>query len=96
MSYKHLRPEERHYIEIKLKKGTSQNGIADSLRRNQSSISREVFRNTGQRGDRNKQAENFVQDRHKNKHKDVKLTVEIKGIINGYIVEDWSPEQVAG
>ena len=96
MSYKHLRPEERHYIEIKLKKGTSQNGIADSLRRNQSSISREVFRNTGQRGDRNKQAENFAQDRHKNKPKDVKLTVEIKGIINGYIVEDWSPEQVAG
>ncbi|MBT5967254.1 MAG: IS30 family transposase [Gammaproteobacteria bacterium] len=70
--------------------------MADSLGRNQSSISREVFRNTGQRGDRNKQAENFVQDRHKNKHKDVKLTVEIKGIINGYIVKDWSPEQAAG
>ncbi|MBT5825300.1 MAG: hypothetical protein HOH69_03815 [Gammaproteobacteria bacterium] len=55
--------------------------MADSLGRNQSSISREVFRNTGQRGDRNKQAENFAQDRYKNKPKDVKLTVEIKGII---------------
>ncbi|MBT3812485.1 MAG: helix-turn-helix domain-containing protein [Gammaproteobacteria bacterium] len=31
MSYKHLRPEERHYIEIELKKGTSQNEIAHSL-----------------------------------------------------------------
>ena len=56
MSYKHLRPEERYYIEIELKKGTSQNEIADSLGRNQSRISREVFRNTGQRGYRNKQA----------------------------------------
>ena len=96
MSYKHLCPEERHYIEIELKKGTSQNEIAESLGRNQSSISRELCRNTGQRGYRNKQAENFAQDRHKNKPKDVKLTDEIKGIINGYIVEDWSPEQIAG
>jgi IS30 family transposase len=46
MSYKHLCPEERHYIEIELKKGTSQNKIAESLGRSQSSISRELGRET--------------------------------------------------
>jgi IS30 family transposase len=96
MSYNHLCPEKRYYIEIELKKGTSQNKIAKSLGRSQSSISRELDRNTGQRGYRNKQAESFVQERHKNKPKEVKLTDEIKCIINTRIEDDWSPEQVAG
>ena len=96
MSYKHLYPEERHYIEIELKNGTSQNKIAESLGRSQSSISRELGRNTGQRGYRNKQAESLAQERHKNKPKEVKLTDEIKCIINAHIEDDWSPEQVAG
>jgi IS30 family transposase len=82
MSYKHLCPEERHYIEIELKKGASQNKIAESLGRSQSSISRELGRNTGQRGYRNKQAESLARERHKNKPKQVKLTDEIKCIIN--------------
>ena len=96
MSYKHLCPEERHYIEIELKNGISQNKIAESLGRSQSSISRELGRNTGQRGYRNKQAESLAQERHKNKPKEVKLTDEIKCIINAHIEDDWSPEQVAG
>ncbi|WP_243217304.1 helix-turn-helix domain-containing protein [Methylobacter sp. S3L5C] len=50
MSYKHLRPEEKHYIEIELKKGIPQNQIAKSLGRNQSSLSRELSRNKDQRG----------------------------------------------
>ena len=96
MSYKHLSLEERHYIEIELKKGVSQNEIAKSLGRNQSSLSRELSRNKGQRGYRHKQAGELAQERHKNKPKSVKLTDEIKCLINGYIVEDWSPEQVTG
>ncbi|GFO71062.1 hypothetical protein BJAS_P0275 [Bathymodiolus japonicus methanotrophic gill symbiont] len=55
MSYTHLCPEERYYIEIELKKGTSQNKIAEALEQSQSNISREIKRNTGQRGDRHKQ-----------------------------------------
>ncbi|MDT8424799.1 MAG: helix-turn-helix domain-containing protein, partial [Methyloprofundus sp.] len=96
MSYKHLCPEERHYIEIELKKGISQNEIAKSLGRNQSSLSRELSRNKGQRGYRHKQAGELAQERHKNKPKEVKLTAEIKALINGYIEEGWSPEQIAG
>jgi hypothetical protein len=37
------------YIDIELKKGTSQNKMAKSLGRSQGSISRELARNTGQR-----------------------------------------------
>nr|WP_221896513.1 IS30 family transposase [Bathymodiolus japonicus methanotrophic gill symbiont] len=96
MSYTHLCPEERYYIEIELKKGTSQNKIAEALERSQSNISREIKRNTGQRGYRHKQAEDFAQERHKNKPKEVKLTDEIKGIVNVRIEDDWSPEQIAG
>jgi hypothetical protein len=43
--------------------------MVKSLGRSQGSISRELARNTGQRGYRNKQAESFAQERHKNKPK---------------------------
>ena len=43
MTYKHLYLEERHYIELSLKKEMSQTDIAAHLGRNQASISREVI-----------------------------------------------------
>jgi len=96
MSYKHISLEERHYIEISMKNGLSQKEIAKSLQRDQSSISREVKRNTGQRGYRHNQANHFAARRHTEKTKAVKLTAEIKAQLDEYIKEDWSPEQVAG
>ena len=96
MSYKHLSLEERHYIEFSLKEGISQNNISETLGRSQSSITREIKRNTGKRGYRHKQANNFTTERHKNKKKAIKLTDEIKVIINQNIKEDWSPEQIVG
>ena len=62
MSYAHLSLEERHYIEIELKAGRSMNQIAKALGRSQSTLSREISRNTGQRGYRHKQAP-WCQDR---------------------------------
>ena len=96
MSYKHLSLEERHYIEIELKAGRSMNQIAKTLGRSQTTLSREISRNTGQRGYRHKQANGLAEGRHKDKPKAVKLTDEIKELINGYLKEDWSPEQIAG
>jgi len=43
MSYEHLSLEERHYIEVELRNGSSMNEIAKSLNRSQSTISREVL-----------------------------------------------------
>ena len=67
-----------------------------SLGRSQGNISRELGRNTGQRGYRHKQANDLTQNRHKTKVKKVKLTSEIKLMIDGYLEKDWSPEQIAG
>jgi IS30 family transposase len=96
MSYTHLSLAERHYIEIERKTGTAMNRIAKALGRSQSTLSREISRNTGQRGYRHKQAHGLAEQRHKNKPKAVKLTDEIKQLIEGCLKQDWSPEQIAG
>ena len=96
MSYVHLSLAERHYIEIERKAGTSMSQIARALGRCQSTLSREISRNTGQRGYRHKQANVLAEQRHKNKPKAVKLTEQIKPLIESYLKQDWSPEQIAG
>jgi IS30 family transposase len=96
MSYTHLSLAERHYIEVERKRGESLSNIGLSLGRSQSTISREIQRNTGKRGYRHKQATRTALDRHTQKNKAVKLTAFIKAILNQYIKEDWSPEQIAG
>lgn len=96
MNYTHLSLEERHYIELSLKNGASHTEIARTLKRAQSSISREVRRNTGKRGYRHKQANNLSARRHTEKAKAVKLTEQIKSQLDEYIKNDWSPEQIAG
>lgn len=96
MPYTHLSLEERHYIEIQRKEGISMNKIAKALGRAQSTLSRELGRNTGQRGYRHKQAHRVAQERHQEKPKSIKLTDDIKRRISHDIRSDWSPEQVAG
>ncbi len=96
MSYKHLSLEERHYIEVSLKKGMTLTEIGGDLGRSQSTISREVSRNSGQRGYRHQQADRFAQERHVTKEKSIKMSSEITAIIDDYIRQDWSPEQIAG
>lgn len=56
MSYKHLSLEERHYIEISMENEKTLKEIANDLGRSQSTISREIKRNLGQRGYRHNQA----------------------------------------
>jgi len=96
MSFKHLSLPERHYIELETKNGTSKNKIAKNLKRNQGTISREIQRNTGKKGYRYKQAQSFSKERLKTKNKAIKLTKEITILIDKYIREEWSPEQIAG
>ncbi len=59
MSYKHLNPEERYYIEIEKKMGKSLNETAQALGRSQTTVSREILRNTGKKGYRHKQATSY-------------------------------------
>jgi IS30 family transposase len=96
MCYTHLNLEERHYIECELKKGISQNKIAEILQRNQSSISREIRRNRTQQGYRYQVAHRECQQRHKEKTKYIKLTPVLKQRIEQDLEQQWSPEQIAG
>jgi len=96
MSYKHLSLEERHYIEISMKNEKTLSEIGKDLGRSQSTITREIARNKGQRGYRHNQANDLANKRHKSKPKAHKLTVEIIDIIEHYIRQEWSPEQVVG
>jgi IS30 family transposase len=70
--------------------------IALSLGRSQSTISRELTRNRGQRGYRHKQAHTKAQQRHADKPKAVKLTPELAGSIGLLLEQQWSPEQISG
>lgn len=96
MSYKHLSLAERHYIELERKRGKSFTHIATILGRSQSTVSREVKRNTGKRGYRHNQATQLAHSRHTQKNKAIKLTPPLKDLINGFLRADWSPEQIAG
>ena len=96
MAYKHLSLEERHYLELEFKAGTSLNNIAKKLKRSPSTVSRELKRNKGLRGYRHKQANGLAKSRLKEKAKAIKLTASVKEYINDHLRMDWSPEQIAG
>ncbi len=93
MSYKQLSLEERHYIEISMKNEKKLSEIGKDLGRSQSTVSREIARNKGQRGYRHNQANGLANKRHETKRKAHKLTAEVVDIIERYIRQDWSPEQ---
>ena len=65
----HLTLEERYYIDIESKKGTSHNEIAKALCRSQSVISRELSRNVGFWGYRYKQAQSKAARRNERQAK---------------------------
>ncbi len=96
MSYKHQSLEERHYIEISLRNEEIHEVIAESLDRSQSSITREIARNTGLRGYRYKQNHKKTIERHQNKLKAVKIKNEVKDTISDLLIKYWIPEQVSG
>jgi len=47
MTYNQLTLQERYYIEIEIRNGTSQNKIARALKRSQGTVSKEITRNKG-------------------------------------------------
>lgn len=69
----------------------SQNKIAQQLSVSQSTISRELSRNTGKRGYRIKQAQIRADKRRLSARKTIKMTVELIALIESRIKEKWSP-----
>lgn len=99
--FNHLCPEQRYQIEILIKQGVTQTGIARALGVHKSTICRELRRNTGLRG-RNageylaRVAQNRTDERHKLKPKNIRFKAELKEQARVWLQEEkLSPELIA-
>jgi IS30 family transposase len=96
-SYHRLREEDRHIIYRMRKAGNTQQQIADILGYSQSTISKELSRNRGQRGYRPKQAHEKSSSRQANKASRSRI---ISGSLECEVIErlkrKHSPEQISG
>lgn len=95
-NYKQLTYEQRCQIEVLNKSGMTQQEIADAVETSQPTVSRELKRNTGQRGYRHKQAQGKAEERRHNANKSVKMTEQMIAWIELKLREKWSPEQLSG
>ena len=95
-TYHRLRKEDRHIIYRMRKAGNTQQQIADILGYSQSTISKELSRNCGQRGYRPKQAHEKSSLRQANKASRSRV---ISGALEAKVIErlkrKHSPEQIS-
>ncbi|MDP1931955.1 MAG: IS30 family transposase [Gammaproteobacteria bacterium] len=94
--YKQLTYEQRCQIEVLKRSGFSQQQVADALGVNQSSISRELCRNRGERGYRHKQAHGKAVARRVAAVVATKMKPTLINQIVRKVREHWSPEQISG
>ena len=95
--YRQLAHDERCQIKALLSRGDSLRTIARQLNRSPSTISREIARNSGQRGYRHRQAQDKAESRRREASSvPRKLGAELWEHIRGLLEEGWSPEQVEG
>jgi len=95
-TYTQLTEDERYQIYEDKFMGLSHRQIAKKLNRHHSTVSREIVRNTGLRGYRPRQAQQFAQQRHLLKPKRIKMTADMQKLVAKHIKKDWSPEQIQG
>ena len=93
--YHHLTEEDRIVIRTLLQEGKSKQYIADVIRRDLSTVKREIRRNSGKRGYRPKQAQKKADIRHRRPRMS-KMTPEVIAHIEEKLREDYSPEQISG
>ena len=96
-TYRRVTYEDRCQIYALSKGGTIQESIASVLGVSQSTVSRELRRNRGQRGYRFKQAEAKAQARQAIRSKPRKLTGSVRRKVEAKLRQmRWSPEQISG
>ncbi len=96
MSYRHITEQERYQIYALLKAGNSLSDIGRILERDKSTISREIKRNTGQRGYRPKQAHMKATERASTCRSRVRITTTIWRRVEQQLRQEHSPEQISG
>lgn len=94
--YRQRTYEQRCQIEALKKTGTPQKVIADIINVNQSTVSRVLRRNQGERGYRHKQAQRKAESRRRQATKAIKMTPTLISLIELQLNEKWSPEQISG
>lgn len=95
--YHHLTQDIRCQIYTLLQTGTSLKEIAKKLKFHQSTISREIRRNSGKRGYRYKQAHQKAESRRRNESTKVKKMVpKLVSTIKDMLKKKFSPEQISG
>lgn len=96
-TYRRITYEDRCQIHALRKAGITQAEIGKALGLSQGTVSRELSRNTGQRGYRFQQAHRTAQSRQAQvRHKPRKLTHRVRrAIIRKLRAERWSPEQLS-
>jgi transposase, IS30 family len=96
MGYMQLTQEGRYHIYGLLKGGYTRQNIALEIGVHKSTISREIKRNSGQKGYRPKQAQEMATQRKEEAPKRIKMTPELVEKIEAKIKLEWSPEQISG
>lgn len=97
MKYNHLTTEARCQIYALKSTGHMQKDIAEHLGVSSSTISRELKRNSGQKGYRYQQAnQKAVERRHYASSRPKKMTLPLIKLVEAKLLEKWSPEQIAG
>jgi IS30 family transposase len=96
MTHTHLTQSERYQIEILCKAGHKQNSIARLMGRDISCISRELRRNRGQRGYRQKQARSLAQSRKLACLNGPRVDAKTWAVVDSKLNETWSPQQISG
>jgi len=95
MTYQHLSQEERYQIYILMKDGKTQSQIAQLLNRHKSTISRELARNTGNRGYRPRQACMLAEERSLGCRNAAQITADQWDQAVDCLLAQWSPVQIA-
>ena len=95
---KHLTTEQRYTISVMKQQGYTQKKIADAIGKSKSTVSRELHRNSdGRSGEyRHDLAQRKCEQRHHAKPKKLRFTEQVRAYVDTWLLEDYSPEQIAG
>jgi len=96
MNYTHLTQDERYQIHILRQAKHSQTEIADLMKRNKSTISRELKRNCGHRGYRASQSHELSLARMRARDNGRRISDETWAFADAKLRLCWSPEQICG
>ena len=95
MNYTQLTREQRYQIKALMKERHSQTEIAANIGCHKSTISRELQRNSGQKGYRPGQANELAYDRQCEAYRS-RIAWETWQLVERLLRQDWSPEQISG